>query len=259
MRRTAALAVIAVVAVSCAIYLQTSQSAPLRPVEIPSAQDEGSDREPAFAENEKGNGAEPILVQGNAARSWTFDYYVLALSWSPEFCAKQTRSSHIAQCERNDGFVVHGLWPQFEKGFPTYCAPKGREPTRMALDTVRGVFPDEGLARYQWRKHGSCTGLAPGEYFVDVRAARAAIKIPAAYARPGLTKTVRLQELKRAFVDATRGLRADMINVQCHRGTLQEIRICFDKTLKTYRSCGADMRDSCGYGDITVPSDPRSR
>ena len=129
----------------------------------------------------------------------------------------------------------------------------------MALDTVRGVFPDEGLARYQWRKHGSCTGLAPAEYFVDVRTARAAIKIPDAYARPGLTKNVRLQELKRAFVDVNRGLRADMINVQCHRGTLQEIRICFDKTLKTFRSCGADMRDSCGYGDIAVPSDSRSR
>src|ERR1700690_2244045 len=54
-----------------------------------------------------------------------FDYYVLSLSWSPEFCAGPAGARDAAQCGegRQYAFVVHGLWPQYERGFPESCAP----------------------------------------------------------------------------------------------------------------------------------------
>src|SRR5580704_5376656 len=56
-----------------------------------------------------------------------FDYYVLSLSWSPSFCEEaQERGnggrSQQQQCGgRPFSFVVHGLWPQYERGYPEYC------------------------------------------------------------------------------------------------------------------------------------------
>ncbi len=195
----------------------------------------------------------------STVRSGRFDFFVLALSWSPGFCATQNERDDSGQCARNEGFVVHGLWPQFERGYPSNCDTRNREPNRAALESVRGLFPDDGLARYQWRKHGSCTGASPAEYFNDVRAARSAVTVPESYVRPGLRQTARSQDVKRAFVDSNRGLRADMIRVQCQRGQLQEVQICFDKTLRSFRACGDDMRDTCGFGEFNVTPGSRRR
>jgi len=51
------------------------------------------------------------------------NFYVLSLSWSPSFCEQAgDRKSAQQQCgERPFSFVVHGLWPQYEKGFPEFC------------------------------------------------------------------------------------------------------------------------------------------
>src|SRR3712207_2977920 len=89
-----------------------------------------------------------------------FDFYVLALSWSPAYCELEGNHRDRDQCEpgRGLGFVVHGLWPQFERGYPTECGPFGRSPSRVALAEAGDVFPSEGLARNQCRKHGSCSG-----------------------------------------------------------------------------------------------------
>jgi hypothetical protein len=91
-----------------------------------------------------------------------FDFYVLALSWSPGFC--EISGSRSRQCDPGSGlgFVVHGLWPQNEGGYPSFCEPGGRFAPRAAVEEARGLFPDDNLARYQWRKHGTCTGEAPG-------------------------------------------------------------------------------------------------
>ncbi|MCB1968558.1 MAG: ribonuclease, partial [Candidatus Accumulibacter sp.] len=52
-----------------------------------------------------------------------FDFYVLALSWSPAYCLIEGDRANKQQCaeERDLGFVVHGLWPQFESGYPEFC------------------------------------------------------------------------------------------------------------------------------------------
>ena len=55
-----------------------------------------------------------------------FDCYVLSLSWTPSFCdAAFERAPDQApppECgPRAVAFVVYGLWPQYEKGFPEFC------------------------------------------------------------------------------------------------------------------------------------------
>ncbi|CAH1673522.1 Ribonuclease T [Hyphomicrobiales bacterium] len=186
-----------------------------------------------------------------------FDFYVLALSWSPGFCELDgDRGRNREQCGDGSGlrFVVHGLWPQNERGFPSECGPAGRSPSRIALQQAEGLFPSEGLARYQWRKHGTCTGLSPGDYFRDVRRARDMVAIP-----PALAKTERDQswtaiDLERAFVAANPGLRTDMMSVACKRGVLQEVRICLSRDLREFRTCQEVDRSGCRAREFTVPA-----
>jgi len=184
-----------------------------------------------------------------------FDFYVLALSWSPGFCELDGgRGRNREQCGEgaNLRFVVHGLWPQNERGFPSDCGPAGRTPSRMALEQADGLFPTESLARYQWRKHGTCSGSSPSDYFADVRRAREKVAIPPQLAKVERDQSWTAIDLERAFVDANPGLRTDMMSVACQRGVLQEVRICFSKDLRNFRTCQEVDRSGCRTRDITV-------
>ena len=184
-----------------------------------------------------------------------FDFYVLALSWSSSFCEGTGDARGSRQCETgsNHGFVVHGLWPQFEQGFPSDCGPAGRSPSRMALDAARGVFPDEGLARYEWRKHGTCSGKSPADYFADVRRARDAVAIPPQFQQPREEQRWAPIDIQRAFLDANPRMRPGMMAVDCKRGALQEVRICFSKDLREFRPCPEVARRACRSRSIAVP------
>jgi ribonuclease T2 len=185
-----------------------------------------------------------------------FDFYVLALSWQPGFCEAGGSAKGREQCEpgRQRGFVVHGLWPQNEQGYPTYCEPGGRSPSRPALQEAQGLFPDEGLARYEWRRHGSCTGQSPAEYFRAVRRARELVRIPDRLEQPANDSKVLASDIERAFAQANPGLRPDTMAVECGRRVFQEIRICLDRDLRGFRSCPEVDRSGCRAGEINVPA-----
>ena len=185
-----------------------------------------------------------------------FDFYVLALSWSPGFCATEGDGKGRDQCRTGSGlgFVVHGLWPQFDRGFPTECQPANPTPSRLSLEAARGVFPDEGLARYEWRKHGTCSGRSPTDYFRDVRAARDKVQIPPELSRPTAPVTTTAIDLERSFVAANPGLRADMVSVACRGSMLQEVRVCMTRDLRSFASCPEVDRRGCRARDITIPA-----
>ncbi|WP_133769959.1 ribonuclease T2 family protein [Enterovirga rhinocerotis] len=203
--------------------------------------------QPAEAQRRGGGGGTP----------GEFDFYVLALSWSPNYCETRGDRRGSRQCEpgRNLGFVVHGLWPQYERGFPSECGAERFVP-RAALDEAAGVFPEEGLARHQWRRHGTCSGLAPSAFFRAVRTARERITIPEALTALDRTGETTPLAIERAFVDANPGLRTDMMSVQCRQGALQEVRICFSRDLRSFRPCPEVDRRACRFGPIRV-SAPR--
>lgn len=182
-----------------------------------------------------------------------FDFYVLALSWSPGFCALEGDRKERDQCAPGSGlgFVVHGLWPQFARGYPTACGAE-RSPSRIALDQARGVFPSEGLARHQWRRHGTCSGLDPAAYFRAAGAARDRVVVPDGFRDVASPRTVSSIEVERAFAAANPGLRPDMMAVACRRGVLQEVRVCLDRDLRGFATCPEVDRNGCRGGDLQV-------
>lgn len=191
-----------------------------------------------------------------ASRPGDFDFYVLALSWSPGFCATGGAQKARDQCAPGGdlGFTVHGLWPQYERGFPQDCGPAGRTPSRVALEGAKGLFPDERLARYEWRKHGACSGKSPTDYFADVRRAREAVAIPPPFMAAKGDQTWTSIDILRAFEAANPRLRPGMGAVQCRDGVLEEVRFCMTKDLREFRACPEVARRTCRAREVRVPA-----
>ena len=187
-----------------------------------------------------------------------FDFYVLALSWSPSFCeAAQERGNsgrnQQTQCGgRPFSFVVHGLWPQYERGFPDYCQRPAPRLDRGIMTSMLDLMPAPGLIFSEWDKHGTCSGLGPRAYFETVRKARAAVKIPADYLDMKDAKTVAPADVEDAFVKANPGLSTTAISVICDRTRLSEVRICMSKDLQ-FRACEEIDRRACRRDQVTMP------
>jgi len=190
-----------------------------------------------------------------SAPAGDFDYYLLALSWSPSFCANGGAEKSRRQCApgANPGFVVHGLWPQQRQGYAPPCDGAAALPYSL-LAELRDLYPDEGLARHEWRAHGACSGKNPQAYFADVRAARAAVTIPPEFTAPRETQTLSPLDVQRAFVAANPRLRPGMMTVTCQRGALQEARICLSKDLRDFVACPELAQRGCHSQSLSVPA-----
>lgn len=186
----------------------------------------------------------PLHAKGE--RAGDFDYYVLSLSWSANWCAREGDDRAEPQCDMGRGltWVVHGLWPQYEDGWPSYCRTLARDPSRGETAAVADVFGGAGAAFYQWKKHGRCAGLPASEYFATARKALGAITLPPVFA--ALRKEIKLPAsvVEEAFLDANPGLAHDQITITCADGMIQEARICLTKDLAP-RRCGDDALRDC--------------
>ncbi|MFG1373992.1 ribonuclease T2 [Xanthobacter oligotrophicus] len=195
----------------------------------------------------------PAAAQGH--EPGRFDFYVLSLSWSPTYCEdKGPKAANEPQCNltRPYAFVVHGLWPQYERGFPQDCQ---RPPPYVPNPLVRSmldVMPSRGLVIYEWKKHGTCSGLSPQAYFDLVRAARDKVAIPAEFTRLDDYRMVSPSDVESAFRAANPGLSPDMFSVQCDRRRLTEVRVCLSQDL-AFRSCPDVDRRACRLSRMVMP------
>src|SRR6202790_5120885 len=151
-----------------------------------------------------------------------FDFYVLSLSWSPSFCEEASEHGSggrsQAQCgARPFSFVVHGLWPQYEHGFPDYCQRPSPRLDRNIMTSMLDLMPAPGLIFSEWYKHGTCSGLSPRAYFETIRKARSAVKIPPEYLQLAEPKTVAPDEIEAAFIKANPGLSTSAIAGTCNK------------------------------------------
>src|SRR5216683_3386357 len=156
-----------------------------------------------------------------------FDFYVLSLSWSPSFCeaAGERGTPPQQQCAaRPYSFVVHGLWPQYEKGFPEFCQQPAPRLDRNIVSSMLDLMPAPRLIFNEWDKHGTCSGLAPRAYFETVRKVRAQVKIPDAYLDPRQLLTVTPDEVEEAFVAANPGLTRDAIACRREKVVMPPVR-----------------------------------
>lgn len=197
-------------------------------------------------------------VPAAATASSGFDFYVLSLTWSPTFCASEGTDAPNSQCgaDRDFAFLVHGLWPQFDRGWPEFCDSSEPERVPEALArTIRDIMPSPGLVRHQWRKHGTCTGLSQANYVAAIREAWEAITIPPAYRAASRPSRSDPDDVEADFLTANKGLPAGGIAVTCDGGRLDEVRICLSKDL-SFRSCPEVDRKSCRASSISLPAAP---
>ncbi len=190
----------------------------------------------------------------NLPRGEGFDFYVLSLSWSPSYCEAEGEEANRQQCAagRPYAFVVHGLWPQYEHGFPADCPTGTPDVSNAELRKLYDIMPSAGLIRHQWRKHGACSGLSQDDYFAVLRAAREAVVVPARFRRLDGYLTVAPGEAETAFLQANPSLPADAVAVTCDRRYLREVRICLTKDLQ-FRSCPEVDRRDCRLARVVMP------
>jgi ribonuclease T2 len=172
-----------------------------------------------------------------------FDYYVLSLSWSPEFC--HSHPSNL-ECSGHSSFVVHGLWPQYADGYPENCSTQSgpSDPASFA-----DIMPDTSLIAHEWATHGTCSGLDPNAYFQLVRQAFQSVKIPERLSAPQRMFSLTPQELKEEFVAANRSFSDEDLAIGCGNNYLTSVSVCFTKQLKP-RACQG-IRD-CRANSIRV-------
>ncbi len=185
------------------------------------------------------------------------DFYVLSLSWSPSFCAAAAERGRgraaNPQCGvRPYSFVVHGLWPQYEKGFPEYCQLPAPRLDHRIVDSMLDLMPAPHLIFNEWDRHGTCSGQTARAYFETVRKARAAVKIPAEYTDVQKPLSVTPRDVEHAFINANAGLSPSGIAIGCSRKRLTEVRLCLSKDLQ-FRDCPEVVRRDCRRDQLVMP------
>lgn len=191
-----------------------------------------------------------------------FDYYTLVLSWSPTYCQSSEGRKNSRQCPRNEtskySFVLHGLWPQFEKGYPERCASSEEKIVpREVVEDMLEIMPSPKLIYHEYQKHGRCSGLSVKDYFKMSRKLFLSIKIPERYSLIKNGDLVTRNELKQDFLNQNPQLNEDTIFVSCTKGPkpyLKDIRICFSKELVP-RKCGENekIEQLCSSNNIRIP------
>jgi ribonuclease T2 len=188
-------------------------------------------------------------------RPGQFDFYVLALSWSPSYCEASAERGQVPreQCgPRPFSFVVHGLWPQYEKGFPEFCQNPPPRLDRRIVSSMLDLMPAPRLIFHQWDKHGTCSGLTQHAYFEAVRRARAQVKIPEPYLELTRALTVTPNEVEEAFLKANPGMTRAGIAVTCNSHRMSEVRICMSRDFR-FRDCQEIDRRACRRSQVVMP------
>ncbi|WP_311028881.1 ribonuclease T2 family protein [Mesorhizobium koreense] len=201
-----------------------------------------------------GNAASNDVRDTAASGSSRFDFYVLSLSWSPSYCAAAGEKANRYQCGKRPayGFVVHGLWPQYEHGYPKDCRSDAeRRVPKERMNALSDLMPGYGLIIHEWRTHGMCTGLSQEAYFATLRKAYESVEIPADFPRDDSGR-VKPSDIEAAFIAANPGMPDDGISVDCDRKYLREVRVCMTKDMR-FRPCRELERASCHASNVQMP------
>ena len=181
-----------------------------------------------------------------------FDYYLLTLSWSPSYCLSHQQDR--AQCGgKGYGFVLHGLWPQYDAGnWPEFCTPGVTLPPD-AVQIGETLYPSPNLMEHEWQRHGTCSGMDAATYFRTADKALAAVRVPSEFEAPHSNQSMTGAQIASAFRKANPSIPADGVMVACGRGELTEVRICLTRDLVP-RSCGRGVHNACPVAPVNVPA-----
>ncbi|KIC21564.1 ribonuclease T2 family protein [Leisingera sp. ANG-Vp] len=188
----------------------------------------------------------PLTAAADGEPAGEFDYYVLALSWSPNWCELEGDARGADQCHpRHDhGWTLHGLWPQFHRGWPSYCRTAEAPPSRAMSRGMADIMGSPGLAWHQWKKHGTCSGLSARRYYALMREAYSRVTRPAIFRKLGKPVTLPASLVEQAFLKENPVLSRDSLTITCRDGAIQEARVCLSKDLQPV-PCGRDVIKDC--------------
>jgi ribonuclease T2 len=202
--------------------------------------------------------SQPVLLQKKPQTqknvAGQFDFYVLAMSWSPDYCAARRDPQ---QCGKQLGLVLHGLWPQYQRGWPAYCTSELFD--RKMMTQFPNLYPSSQLYAHEWEKHGTCSGLTQGQYHQLSQQLKTQLAIPKRYDRPVNPFRTTLDEIKRDFAQANPGMTSSSFAPICSGSGrfFQELRVCYGKDGQP-GTCSAEMlkvsQRSCGQPDFLIRS-----
>lgn len=161
-----------------------------------------------------------------------FDYYLLNLSWSPEFCYSHRDAP---ECANHSTFVLHGLWPQnYDGTYPENCstAPGPSDPA-----SYKDIYPDQGLLQHEWHTHGTCSGLSADAFLSTARAAYKSVTIPQKLQTLTEQTSMSPNQIMNLFMEDNPRIPRESLAVSCGNNYLTAVEICLDKTLKPVQ-CG---------------------
>lgn len=175
----------------------------------------------------------------------SFDYYLLNLSWSPEFC--HSHPSDL-QCSQHSTFVLHGLWPENNNGsYPENCsdAPGPSDPSQYS-----DIYPDASLLQHEWKTHGTCSGLSSDAFFQLARRAVHSVAVPQTFA--SLDKQISLPPAKilGLFTQANPAIPFTSFAMTCGSNYLTAVEVCLDKSLHPAACSGIR---SCRANTVRIP------
>jgi ribonuclease T2 len=228
---------LAVVAVAGCNSLPVASQPAEHPATVPYAQPDRrqGNRQERGSERSRGERTRADNTPGH------FDFYLLNLSWSPEFCLTH---SQAAECAAHSGFVLHGLWPQNNDGsYPEHCSDAPGPSNERAY---RDILPDQRLLEHEWQTHGTCSGLTPDAYFAEARQAKASVAIPSGLQKVFGELQLTPDSILSEFAAANPGLSRDSFALSCGNNRLTAFEVCMTKDLKAascnrVRSCRANV------------------
>src|SRR5271169_4860997 len=203
----------------------------------------------SFAQHKKSQSPSSNSSPGN------FDYYLLTLSWAPEFCASNSRGRTSAECDpkKHMGLVVHGLWPQDNNGkWPQDCA--STPPVSSAtVNHMMPIMPGSSLIQHEWAKHGTCSGLSVDQYFSAIEKFYDGLKEPDDFKKPSSSTTTGPSDIEQKFATANQAPQA-AFRVSCPQNAFSAVEICLTKDFQ-YQACPNTVRE-CHASQIKVPPVP---
>jgi ribonuclease T2 len=182
-------------------------------------------------------------TQPRLAAATGFDFYLLNLSWSPEYCHSHPEA---AECARRSTFVLHGLWPQNNDGsYPQNCGNGPNSQSGPDASQFSDIYPEPGLLEHEWRTHGTCSGLAANDFFSAARSAYQSVRIPDQLANLNSQTSLPPYQIAALFTQANPSLTRESIAISCGNNYLTAVEICLNKSLHpiacpAVRSCRAN-------------------
>lgn len=213
--------------ISFALGCNTSQ----RPTQPSDVQREPSSRQTSIAQDT--NAGQP------------FDYYLLNLSWSPEFCYSHPNA---AECAQHRAFTLHGLWPQNNTG--PYIENCSNASGPQDASAYSDLYPDAGLLRHEWKTHGTCSGLAPDAFFHLARQAVQSVAIPTELTALDHQTSMPPAQILDLFARANPSFPRESLALSCGNNFLTAVEVCMSKALQPI-ACGPIR--SCRANSVRIP------